>query len=256
MAHLTLLGQLLRRDIQERYHGTALGMAWLLLQPLALLLVYTLVFGEILQVRQGIAHEKVSHFAFYLLAGLGMFNALADVLVRAPLLLTEKRDWLLHSSLPAYLLPLVPVGTSILLESLLVGLLLLGMLFTGQVYWQSLLFYPPFLVARVLLSSALAYLLAVLGVFLRDLRQIIAPLLTVLLLISPILYPPEQIPAHLQAWLAWNPLLYLVEGYRAALLEGVFKADYCLALCLVAGLGLGMALWLFQSLLPRARYVL
>ena len=130
MAHLTLLGQLLRRDIQERYHGTALGMAWLLLQPLALLLVYTLVFGEILQVRQGIAHEKVSHFAFYLLAGLGMFNALADVLVRAPLLLTEKRDWLLHSSLPAYLLPLVPVGTSILLESLLVGLLLLGMLFT------------------------------------------------------------------------------------------------------------------------------
>ena len=258
-ATLTLLGQLLRQDLRERYAGTVLGAFWLLAQPLFMLLVYALVFGEILQLRLGTEAGTATHsaqFTAWLFTGLSAFNALAEVLTRAPSLLTERRDLLLNSSLPPVLLPLLPVGSSLVLEGLSVGLLLLWLGFQGQFQPLGLVFYLPFLLLRLVFSLAFAYGLAVLGVFLRDLRQMMPPLLTVLLLVSPIVYPLTVVPEAFQAWYAWNPLAQLVQGYRAALLEGQFLWQPFMALLVLASGLLGAALWLFQRLLMRARYVL
>jgi lipopolysaccharide transport system permease protein len=254
-ATLTLLWQLLRHDLRERYAGTALGVFWLLAQPLFMLLVYAVVFGEILQLRVG-ATSDPAHFTAWLFTGLTVFNALAEVLTRAPSLLTERRELLLNSPLPPALLPLLPVGSSLVLEGLSVGLLLVWLIWQGQ--WQPLgvLFYLPFLLLRLMLALAFAYGLAVLGVFLRDLRQIMPPLLTVLLLISPIVYPLQVVPDAFQAWFAWNPLAQLVAGYRAALLDGQFLWQAFVGLLVLASGLLGVGLWLFQRLLLRARYVL
>lgn len=254
-ANLTLLWQLLRRDLQERYAGTALGVFWLLAQPLFLLLVYALVFGEILQLRFG-TQTSSTQFAASLFAGLTAFNALAEVLSRAPTILTERRDLLLHSPLSPMLLPLLPVGASLVLEALSIGLLLLWLCVQGQCHPVGVLFYLPFLLLRVLFSVAFAYGLAVLGVFLRDLRQLMPPLLTVLLLVSAIVYPPELVPERFQPFLQLNPLAQLVQGYRAALLENTFYWENFAALLLLASGLLALAVWLFQRLMPRARYVL
>lgn len=256
-ANLTLFRQLLQRDLRERYAGTALGVFWLLAQPLFMLLVYALVFGEILQVRSSSqAMASTATFAAWLFAGLGMFNALAEVLVRSPAILAERRDILLNSPLPAGLLPLLPVGASVWLELLSVGLLLLWLCLQGQCYWQALFCYPPFLLLRILLSVALAYALAVLGVFLRDLRQMMPPLLTVLLLLSPIVYPLDAVPERFHGWFGWNPLAQLVQGYRAALLEGIFLWESFALLLVWVVMLLPLALLLFRQLMPRARYVL
>lgn len=254
-ANLTLLWQLLRQDLRERYAGTALGVFWLLAQPLFMLLVYALVFGEILQLRLGLASDT-PQFAAWLFAGLTVFNALAEVLTRAPAILTERRDLLLNSPLPAVLLPLLPVGSSLVLELLSVGLLLLWLCSHGQCQPLALLFYPAFLLLRVLFSLAFAYALAVLGVFLRDLRQMMPPLLTVLLLVSPVVYPLAAVPERFHAWFAWNPLAQLVDGYRAALLAGEFLWQPFGSLLLLATVMLVGAVWLFQHLMLRARYVL
>lgn len=254
-ATLTLLGQLLRQDLRERYAGTVLGVFWLLAQPLFMLLVYAVVFGEILQLRLGAATDS-AQFTAWLFTGLTAFNALAEVLTRAPVLLTERRELLLNSSLPPALLPLLPVGASLVLEGLSVGLLLLWLGLQGQLQPLGVVFYLPFLLLRVVFSLAFAYGLAVLGVFLRDLRQMMPPLLTVLLLVSPIVYPLTVVPETFQAWFEWNPLAQLVQGYRAALLEGQFLWQPFLVLLLLASGLLGAALWLFQRLLWRARYVL
>lgn len=254
-ATLTLVWQLLRQDLRERYVGTALGIFWLLAQPLFMLLVYALVFGEILQLRLGTTTDP-GQFAVWLFAGLSVFNALAEVLARAPSVLVERRDLLLNSPLPAVVLPLLPVGSSLLLELLSVGLLLLWLCIQGWCHWQAIVFYPPFLLLRILFSLAFAYALAVLGVFLRDLRQMMPPLLTVLLLVSPIVYPLTAVPERFQGWFDWNPLAQLVQGYRAALLDGVFLWEPFAGLLLLASVLLTSAGWLFQRLLLRARYVL
>lgn len=254
-ANLTLLWQLLRRDVQERYAGTVLGVFWLLAQPLFMLLLYALVFGEVLQLRVGTQTDSAS-FAAWLFAGLTVFNTLAEVLVRSPSILLERRDLLLNSPLPPALLPLLPIGSSLVLELLSAGLLLIWLCIQGQCHWQTVFLYPPFLLLRLMASAALAYGLAVLGVFLRDLRQMMPPLLTVFLLASPIVYPLDVVPEKFQAWFAWNPLAQLVQGYRAVLMEGVFPLEIFAVLLLLAVLSLLVAAILFQRLMPRARYVL
>ena len=261
-AYLTLTWQLLRRDLQARYAGTLLGVFWLIAQPLFMLVVYTLVFGEILAVRFPAPTQAASQsgqtadFALTVLAGLTLFNALAEVLTRAPSVLVERRDLLLNSPLPASILPLLPVGTSIVLEVLSVGLLLLWVGFNGQWQAQVLLYYPAVLLVRVLFSLAFSYGLAILGVFLRDLRQLMPPLMTVLLLLSPIVYPLTQVPAQWQAVFQWNPLTHLVQAYRDALLAGSFQPTIFCALLGMASVLLLLAVALFQRLMPRARYVL
>ena len=115
-----LFWQLLQRELKERYVGTALGITWLIIPPLAMLLVYSLVFGEVLQLRLH-TETNSTQFALALLTGLAAFNALAEVLTRAPNLLIERRDLLLNSALPAALLPLIPVGVSLVLENITLG---------------------------------------------------------------------------------------------------------------------------------------
>lgn len=253
--YLALIYQLFRRDLTERYQGTVLGFAWLLVQPLFMLGLYTLIFSEVLQIRFN-AQASNTHFALYVFTGLLAFNACAEVLTRSPTLMTERRDWLLNTALPSWILPIIPVVVSVVLEGLALCVLLLALGLTHQLQVWGIVFYGAFLLIRILFSLAAAYSLAVLGVFLRDLRQLIPAFLTILLFISPLLYPLELIPADLRPLYDWNPLALLIEAYRAALLKGVFEARHFGALLLISSAALVAAAWLFQSLMPRARYVL
>jgi len=250
-----LLKSLLARDLKERYTNTILGLAWLLIQPLFLLILYTFVFSEVLKIRFE-STPSTAVFAFYLFAGLLVFNALAEVLTRAPTLLTERRELLLNTPLPAWILPLLPVGTSLVLEWLALLILCLGLAWWGDMLGWGLVLYVPYCLVRVILSLAAAYCLAILGVFLRDLRQIMPAVLSVLLFISPVLYPLERIPEHFKPLYDWNLFGQLVQGYRQALLEGIFVWQHWLGLLLIATLCLGASLWLFQRLMGKARLVL
>lgn len=247
--------QLVQREVQERYRGTVLGIVWLLIQPLFMLLVYTFVFGEVLQLRFGEA-VSTAGFALYLFTGLIVFNALSEVMVRSPLILSERRDMLLNTPLPAWLLPVLPVASSVLLEWVALLILLVALGVQGSLSLTGVLFYLPYFVVRVLFSLAAAFVLAPLGVFLRDLRQLIPALLTILLFISPILYPLSVIPEQFLPFYEWNLLGQLVQGYRDGLLEGRFDSGHFGALLVIALALLGLSLSVFHSLMPRTRYVL
>ena len=253
---LTLAYQLLCRDMRERYTGTLFGWCWLLFNPLFMLAIYSFIFGEVLQLRFGSAVTANSHFAFYLFAGLLVFNGLSEVMTRTSSVLQDRRDMLLNTPLSPWLLAVLPVITSVLLEWLALLVLLLAMGLWGEFKPLGLLYYLPFCLARVVLSLALAFMITPVAVFFRDLRQLMPAVLTVLLFISPILYPPEVIPERFLGWYDWNLLSHLVAGYRAALLEGILDTTLLLILLPVAALSLLLAVLAFRSLMPRARYVL
>ena len=115
-----------KRDLKERYIGTSLGKLWLIFQPLFLLLIYTLVFSKILHVRFSDSLET-SIFAFYLMAGLIAFNGFSESLTRAVNSLNSNRNLLLNTPLPAWVLPIIPVVSSIAIE--LISVVLLVILF-------------------------------------------------------------------------------------------------------------------------------
>lgn len=247
--------QLFRRDIKERYTGTMFGWLWLLINPLFMLAVYTFIFGEVLQLRFGTVASTTS-FAFYLFAGLLVFNALSEVMTRAPLVLAERRDMLLNTPLSPWLIPILPVASSILLEWMAVSILLVALALQGEFYIVGLLIYLPYFLVRVILSLAAAFFIAPLGVFLKDLRQLMPAILTVMLFVSPILYPLEVIPEKFQPFYDWNLLGQLVQGYRQALLEGVFTGSRFFALFFISSVLLILSILAFRSLMLRARYVL
>ena len=254
-SHLTLIYQLFWRDLSERYQGTVLGFAWLLVQPLFMLGLYTLVFSEVLQVRFN-AQVSNTNFALCVFTGLLAFNAFSEVLTRSTHVISERRDLLLNTALPSWVLPIIPVAVSVALELLSCLVLLVVLWLTHTFNPLSLAFYLPFLLIRIIFSLAAAYSLAVLGVFLRDLRQLVPAILTVLLFVSPILYPLELIPESLRPLYQWNPLAQLVEAYRAALLQGQLDIARLLGLLTVSSGCLAAAIFIFHSLMPRARYVL
>ena len=254
-SHLTLIYQLFRRDLSERYQGTILGFAWLLVQPLFMLGLYTLVFSEVLQVRFN-AQASNTNFALYVFTGLLAFNALSEVLTRSTNVITERRDLLLNTALPSWVLPIVPVAVSVALELLSCLVLVAALWLTHTFNPLGFVFYLPFLLIRIVFSLAAAYSLAVLGVFLRDLRQLVPAILTMLLFVSPILYPLELIPESLRPLYSWNPLAQLVEAYRAAWLQGQLDMARLVGLLVLSSGLLAAAILLFQSLMPRARYVL
>ncbi|MEZ5534901.1 MAG: ABC transporter permease [Thiolinea sp.] len=247
--------RLFRSDLKERYNGTVLGVFWLLMHPLFMLLVYTFIFGEVLQLRFG-TDSSTTQFALYLFAGLLVFNAFSEVLIRSPFILSERRDLLLNTPLPAWLLPLLPVAISLVSEGIALIVLLGAIAVQGGLKITMLPCYLCFLFIRIIFSLAGSYIIAVTGVFLRDLRQLMPVLMTVLLFISPVLYPPELIPEQFRFFYDWNILGQLITGYRDALLEGVINWERFAGLLFVGLLCLGLSLWLFRSLMPRARYVL
>ena len=253
--NMVLSMNLLLRDLNERVGGTIFGGFWLLLHPLFMLALYTLVFGEVLQLRFS-DNATSTDFALYLFAGLIVFNAISEVMTRSPLVLTEKRDMLLNTALPAIVLPLIPVLFSVIIELLALLVLIFAIGFFAEIKLLGLLYLLPLLLIRVLFSLALAYFLAPLGVFLRDLRQVIPVVLTVLLFVSPILYPVAVIPERFLSWYEWNLLGMLVEGYRDALLKGEFSLLRFIILAAVASILCAASAYFFRKVMPQARFVL
>lgn len=256
-ASLHLLIRLTIRDLQERYMGTHLGIVWLILQPLLMLLIYTFVFSEVLSIRFDYqAGETSIPFAFYVMAGLLAFNGFADALSRGSQVLLNHRDLLLNSSLPAWLLPLIPVLSSVVIELATLFFLLLALLvFTGQAS-DGLWFYPLLLLIRLCFSLAGSYLLSIFSVFIRDIQSILPMVLMLLMLLSPVFYPLNQVPEHYQSWYFWNPFTHLLEAYRGVVLTGQVEWQVVWVLLLLAVFLVALSVLVFNRLLRPARFVL
>lgn len=243
-----LVLSLIRREVAGRYRGSALGILWSLLTPLFLLSVYTLVFGAIFKSRwagpEGDAVTGTGAFAVVLFSGLIVFQVFAEVVARAPTLVTANVSYVKKIVFPLEVLPVVAVGSA-LFHAAVSFVVLLGFewMFMGRVPPTALL-APLLLVPFVLLVLGLAWLLAAVGVYLRDVGQVLGPITTALMFLSPILFPASSLPEWLQGWHLVNPLTLPVEQVRDAVIFGrppdlLPLAVYAVVAAAVAGLGYG-----------------
>jgi len=207
--------QLATRDIAVRYRGTSLGWLWALFTPLLMLGVYTFAFKYIFKVRWPGVGDSPVDFALQLFAGLLIFQAAADCWGRSSRIIAEQPHLVKKVVFPLALLPWAPVlnavfhaGVSMLL--LLVVATLWGV--TPSLQWFLL---PLLLVPLAFLLWAVSLLLATLGVFMRDLTQVVALLIGLLQFLTPIFYPSSSLPPFFQGLLAWNPLTVFVEQVRS-----------------------------------------
>ncbi|KVD77391.1 hypothetical protein WS62_30715 [Burkholderia sp. ABCPW 14] len=209
-----------KRDLSSRYKGSHLGMLWAVLLPLAMLGIYSYVFGAVFKSRWGGPGASDFPFPLVLFAGLIAFNFFAECVNRAPTLVSSSPNLVKKSVFPLEILPWMTVFTAGINSSISIAILLIGeWLWVGHVPLTAVLF-PLMLVPIAFTSLGVSWFLASLGVYVRDIAQLVGLVTTALLFFTPIFYPPTNIPAALTGFAAVNPIATQVESMRDVLLWG------------------------------------
>jgi lipopolysaccharide transport system permease protein len=221
--HRSLISQFIAREVQGRYKGSFLGLFWSFVNPLVLLLIYTFVFGVVLRTRWGQVREgNLADFALVLFCGLIPFNVVSECLNRASGLIIGVPNFVRKVVFPLEILPVTVVGAALFHAGMgLVALLIVSLFVRGAPPPSTLLLLPLAALPLVFLCLGLTWFLAGLGVYVRDVNYVVSLCLQVLLFATPIFYPVEAIPAHLQTLMRFNPLTSLVDDFRRTLLWGM-----------------------------------
>jgi lipopolysaccharide transport system permease protein len=217
----SMILQFARRDVQERYRGSWLGLLWAFVTPLLMLLIYTFVFGVIFGLKWPEARQgTLAEFAVFTFCGIVVYNVFSETVGRAPGLIVGNPNYVKKVVFPLEILPVSALGSSLFHGA--VGLLILlaaNALVTGTVHATALL-VPVFLLPLLFLTLAASWVLASLGVFFRDVQQLVSLGLMALFFLTPVFYSPGMIPARFRGWMALNPLAHAITGVRQCLLWG------------------------------------
>jgi lipopolysaccharide transport system permease protein len=216
-----LIAQMTKRDVVGRYKGSVLGLAWSFFNPLFMLVIYTFVFSEIFKSRWGGGDdESKTQFAVVLFVGMIVLSLFSEVLNRAPGLIISNDNYVKKVVFPLEILPIVSMGTA-LFHSLisLVVLLAAFTIFNSYIQW-TVIFIPLVLLPLVIFTLGMAWMLASLGVFLRDVGQTIGIITNLMMFLSPVFYPVSAVPEWFRPFIMANPLTFIIEQAREVLIWG------------------------------------
>jgi lipopolysaccharide transport system permease protein len=242
-----LLRQFIWWEVNDRYRGSALGILWTILVPLLRLSVYTLVFSILLGGRKAVwGLESNLDVGAMIFCGFLMFNVFAESVGKSPRLMWINRSYVKNIVFPLEILPVTAVGVSIVHTVIGMGVLVtLELLINREIYWTVI--YLPLVVAPlVFFSTGLSWLLATVGVFNRDIDNLMQSLIQMLFLLSGIVFPLDRLvklfPEQWQWLVRLNILSSVVEDTRRVVLQGLspdwlwFNLDLAASfLCLLIG---------------------
>jgi lipopolysaccharide transport system permease protein len=218
-----LIRSMVRRDIMSRYRGSFGDIFWTVLNPVLLMATYFFVFGIVLESRFGPDNSRTG-FALYFLAGMLPWLPFSEAAGRAPHVMLEHRTFIKRLVFPVEILPVSQTLAALVTEAFALAAFVLAV-FIIRGDWPLLAFLlPVLLIPQVLFTMGVAWFLAALGVFVRDLAQVIGFVLTLWFFITPICYPEASLPRELAPLLMKNPMYQFVRGYRELLLENRIPA--------------------------------
>jgi len=198
-----------------------MGLAWSFFHPLFMLSVYTFVFSVVFKAKWGVEDDGgQATFAVILFVGMIVHGLLAEVLNRTPSLIIQNTNYVKRVIFPLEILPLTSLISALFHAFISVAVLMPAILILqGQLHWTILLL-PVVFLPLIVLALGLAWIMAAIGVYIRDLDQAMGVFTTILLFVSPVFFPLSAIPAEFQAYVLLNPLTFIIEQSRAVLLFG------------------------------------
>ena len=229
----SLIKALIIREVLGRYRGSFMGILWSFFNPLFMLSVYTFVFSVVFKARWNSGSESKTEFALVLFAGLIIFNLFAECINRAPSLILGNVNYVKKVMFPLEILPWVSLGTSLFHSIISLSVWLVAYVAFFGTPHPTVFFLPLIFVPFVLFICGLSWILASLGVYLRDVSQLIGIITTVLMFLSPIFYPASALPEKYRYLLFLNPLTPVIEQTRDVLFWGKAPDFSQLGICLV-----------------------
>lgn len=217
--------QLVSRAIRTDYLENVTGFAWLILQPLVLLAVYAFVFTTIFKAR--IPEAGAGGFVPYLAVAFWPWTAFSEAILRSSNVISANAALIGKVAFPSELLPLSSVTATFMMNMAgYLAVLLVLQLMGTSVQWIGVLAAFPVLVLLYLLASGIALFASALQVFIRDVSQILPPLMTFWFFTTPILYSASILPDRLAAIMRYNPMSWYVDKLRNFLLLGDYELSW------------------------------
>jgi len=220
--HHELIFQMTQREILGRYKGSVMGLAWSFFNPLLMLFVYTFVFSEIFKSRWGDTNPEDSkvYFALILFVGMIILGFFCDLLNRAPNLVLSNVNYVKKVVFPLEVLPVIAACSSLFHTLIsLTALLLAFLMFNGFVHW-TVIYLPLVLFPLILITLGFTWILASLGVYIRDIGQAIGIFTSLLMFLTPVFYPISGVPEAFRPYLLANPLTFMIEQARGFIIWG------------------------------------
>ena len=210
-----LLLSLAIRDIKVRYRQTVLGVAWAILQPLAFMFIFTLVFAKFGQIS-----SEGAPYALFSYTGLVPWTLFTSALTLAVNSVATNMNLVKKIYFPREVFPLgVIIGCLVdfAIASALVGVLMAIYRVPAN---AQLIWLPWLILIEVVFLSALALLVAALNVFYRDIKYIVPLVVQLGIFVTPVIYSVSKVPASLRPWYLLNPMAVVIDGMRRVILHG------------------------------------
>jgi lipopolysaccharide transport system permease protein len=213
LKYRALIQSLVARELKARYRGSVLGFFWSFVNPLLLLLVYTFVFAYVIQ-----PPDKFPNFGLFLFCGILPWTWFSTSLIESANVLIAGGNLIKKVMFPAEILPIVTV-----LANMVHFLFGLPILVAFLIYFQAplqlseLVWFPVVVLVQLLLSVGLALILSALTVHFRDIKDILANLMTLWFFMTPIVYPWQTAPERIRRFLDLNPFTHLAISYQEIL---------------------------------------
>jgi lipopolysaccharide transport system permease protein len=236
LKHRYLIAQMTLREVLQRYRGSMLGIVWSFVLPLIMLAVYMFVFSVVFKTRWGLEQESEIQFGVILFSGLIVHALFTECLTRAPGLITGNVQLVKKVVFPLEILPLVTLCSALFHFAVSLLVLVIFMVVAGFTIPLTAFLAPLVLAPLVLLILGMNWFLASLGVYVRDIAQMVGVVATILLFMSPIFFPISRIPEQWQVFIYMNPITTIVIELRKVLMWGELPNWYHLGIYTLVGL--------------------
>ncbi len=220
--HRNLIKQITKREFESKYKGSFLGVFWSFITPLLMLAVYTFVFSVVFNARWGIEQSgNKFEFAMIIFSGLIIYNIFNETVSKSTSIIISNVNYVKKVIFPLDILPFTTLLSSLINALLNIIVLLLGIIiFVPDWNFKGIVVALIFLIPISLFSLGFAYIVASIGVYIRDLTYTVGVLLNVLFYVTPIFYPISLVPDFMHPIMNLNPLTYIIEGFRNAIFAG------------------------------------
>lgn len=202
-----------KREFQTRYRNSLLGGAWMVLNPLAMIIVYTVIFSQLMKARLPGVDNGLA-YGIYLCAGVLTWGFFSEILGRSQSVFLENANMIKKLSFPRICLPLIVVLNAGVNFAIIFSLFLGFLAVTQNLPGWTLLGVVPVLLVQILFSIGLGIILGVLNVFFRDVGQFVGIFLQFWFWFTPIVYPLSILPEAVRPLVAWNPMTALISAYQ------------------------------------------
>lgn len=243
-----LMLQLVQREVISRYRGSIMGLTWSFFHPLLMLMVYTFVFSVVFKARWAGTEGGHAGFAVFLFVGLIVHGIFAESINRAPSLILANTNYVKRVVFPLEILTGVAMGSALFHAFVSLLVLLVVQMFDSGIPVTAI-YFPLVLVPLVLMTMGLAWGLAAMGVYIRDIGYVVQVITTIMMYVSPVFFPTEAMPEAYRHWMYINPLTFIIEQSRSVLILG--GQPNWLGLIGYTAIGLvvaWMGFWCFQKM--------